>query len=327
MTSSVEQLRPAAEQLCGSAIASFTVAGGGGNNRVYRIEAGDEIYALKVYPHSTTDTRDRLTAESAGLAFVSRHLPDRVPVPIAVDRVHGIALYTWIAGEPVGERDLDDVREAAAFIRALHEARNDPAARTLGLASEAIVGNAGIMEQIDARLARLRGVAPSDPALAALLHDRFEPELHARRQVDPAFDRLTMANRTLSPSDFGFHNALRRHGSLVFIDFEYFGWDDPVKLVSDFIWHPAMDLDDEERAIWLDEAAETFGGDPHYAARLRAYSPLIALRWVQIILNEFIPAVWERRVFAGQTDAWDDVKSRQLAKAVGILDQLAAAER
>ena len=325
--SSVERLRAAAEHLCGSAIQAFDVVGGGGNNRVYRVEAGDEIYALKVYPSGTTDTRDRLTAESAGLAFVSRHLPDRVPVPIAVDRVHGIALYTWIAGERVGERGLADVREAAAFVRDLHAVRNDQAARTLGLASEAIVGNAGVLEQIDARLIRLRGVVAHDAALAALLHERFEPELAARRRLDPAFDRLLMPYRTLSPSDFGFHNALRRHGSLVFIDFEYFGWDDPVKLVSDFIWHPAMNLDGEERAIWLDEAAETFGADPHYADRLRAYSPLIALRWVEIILNEFIPAVWERRVFAGQTAAWEDVKERQLAKAVGILDRLTAAER
>ena len=36
--------------------------------------------------------------------------------------------------------------------------------------------------------------------------------------------------RTLSPSDFGFHNALRTPaGTMVFLDFEYFGWDDPAK--------------------------------------------------------------------------------------------------
>ena len=327
MTSSVDDLRAAAEALCGGAISAFDVVGGGGNNRVYRVETDDELYALKVYPRGSADTRDRLTAESAGLAFVSRHLPERVPVPIAVDHVHGIALYTWIAGERVGERELDDVREAAAFVRDLHAVRADPAARTLGLASEAIVGNTDVLGQIDARLIRLRGVAAHDPALAAVLHERFEPELAARRRLDAAFERLPMPYRTLSPSDFGFHNALRRRGRLVFIDFEYFGWDDPVKLVSDFIWHPAMNLDAEERTIWLDEATRTFGADPQYAERLRAYSPLIALRWVEIILNEFIPEVWERRVFAGQTDTWQAVKNRQLAKAVGILDRLADAER
>jgi hypothetical protein len=49
--------------------------------------------------------------------------------------------------------------------------------------------------------------------------------------------------RTLSPSDFGFHNAIRKtDGTLCFIDFEYFGWDDPVKLTADFLHHPGMAL-------------------------------------------------------------------------------------
>ena len=49
--------------------------------------------------------------------------------------------------------------------------------------------------------------------------------------------------QVLSPSDFGFHNAiLKESGDLVFLDFEYFGRDDPVKLMADFIWHPGMKL-------------------------------------------------------------------------------------
>ena len=45
--------------------------------------------------------------------------------------------------------------------------------------------------------------------------------------------------RVLSPSDFGFHNALRRpDGTIVFVDFEYFGWDDPAKMMADAMLHP-----------------------------------------------------------------------------------------
>jgi hypothetical protein len=160
--------------------------------------------------------------------------------------------------------------------------------------------------------------------LAAFLRDRFEPEFAARRQVDPAFAELPPAHRTLSPSDFGFHNALRRPGGeLVFIDFEYFGWDDPVKLVSDFLWHPAVELSAAERDVLVAAAAATYGDDPAYAARRAAYEPLIALRWAAIVLNEFVPEVWARRVYAGQTGDWSAVKERQLAKAGGLLDRLA----
>jgi hypothetical protein len=172
----------------------------------------------------------------------------------------------------------------------------------------------------------LRGIAGAEPELAAFLEDRFEPALAARRRIDPGFAVLAAGQRTLSPSDFGFHNALRRpDGSLVFIDFEYFGWDDPVKLVCDFLWHPAVQLDAGERAAFLAASAATYGADPAYEARRRAYAPLIVLRWVAIVLNEFIPERWQRRVYVGQAEPWEVVKPRQLANAGGLLDRLESA--
>ena len=327
MTSSDEDIRAAAERLCGVAVTGLTLAAGGGNNRVYRVEAGSARYALKAYASPANDRRDRLRSEFEGLRFAGAHLAGQVPAAIAADAGRRLALYGWVEGAPVTEHGPADVATAAAFAAALHAARRDPAARPLAPASEAIFGNADLVGQIDARVRGLRAVAGGEPELAAFLARRFEPELAARRALDPAFAALPAEHRTLSPSDFGFHNALRRAGgSLVFLDFEYFGWDDPVKLVSDFVWHPAMELDAAERAAMLAAASVTYAADPAYEARRRAYAPLIALRWVAIVLNEFIPAVWERRVYAGQTAPWPSVKSRQLAKAGRLLDRLAAEE-
>lgn len=325
MMSSVEDIRSAATRLCGTEVTALTAVAGGGNNRIYRIEAGRMVYALKAYASREHDPRDRLNQEFAGLRFVNERLPQRVPAALAADPELGLALYAWVEGTRVAHHDANDVRVAAGFAHALHAARTDPAAQRLAPASEAIFGNADLIEQIEARLRRLRGVATGEPHLAEFLRDRFEPEFAAHRQVDPAFAVLPLVYRTLSPSDFGFHNALRRpDGELVFIDFEYFGWDDPVKLVCDFLWHPAVELSAAERTVLVTAAAATYGDDPAYAARREAYEPLIALRWVAIVLNEFLPEVWERRVYAGQTGAWFDVKQRQLAKAGRLLDRLAA---
>ena len=42
-------------------------------------------------------------------------------------------------------------------------------------------------------------------------------------------------DKCLSPSDFGFHNVIVEKDKILrFIDFEYAGWDDPAKMVSDF---------------------------------------------------------------------------------------------
>jgi hypothetical protein len=43
------------------------------------------------------------------------------------------------------------------------------------------------------------------------------------------------------------------------------------------------------------------------------------LRWVLILLNEFIPERWQRRVLAGARQSWTDAKAGQLGLASEFL--------
>ncbi len=125
------------------------------------------------------------------------------------------------------------------------------------------------------------------------------------------------------PSDFGFHNSLRRRdGSLAFIDFEYFGWDDPVKLIADILLHPDKMLSPPQRKRLRQAAGRQYGEDATFFLRLDAYLPLFGVRWVLIMLNEFIPARWQLRMLAGDVVSWQNAKVRQLAHAVEFLRSL-----
>jgi len=129
--------------------------------------------------------------------------------------------------------------------------------------------------------------------------------------------------RSLVPSDFGFHNCLRRSdATLVFVDFEYFGWDDPVKLTADILLHPGRTLALPQRGRFRHAALQLYGSDPGFTSRFDAYLPLFGLRWVLIVLNEFVPARWQGRVLAGETETWSDAKARQLARARQIMMSL-----
>jgi hypothetical protein len=132
---------------------------------------------------------------------------------------------------------------------------------------------------------------------------------------------LSQTQWVLSPSDFGFHNALRRpNGRLAFIDFEYFGWDDPAKLVSDFLLHPGMTLSRPFRQRFYKGSMAVYGdADPAFSARLTALYPLYGLCWCLIILNEFLPDFWARRVAAAGTLDASVVRGRQLQKARRML--------
>ena len=101
---------------------------------------------------------------------------------------------------------------------------------------------------------------------------------------------LPAGARTLSPSDFGFHNALLRpDGTLVFIDFEYFGWDDPAKTVADFFLQPQAPLAPERLAsAFLQRLPAVCGRAPASASGSPCVYPLLSLKWCLIMLNPFL---------------------------------------
>jgi thiamine kinase-like enzyme len=130
----------------------------------------------------------------------------------------------------------------------------------------------------------------------------------------------------MSPSDFGSHNAIKEDsGRIMFIDFEYFGWDDPVKLISDFYWHPGMNLSRELKAKWINLVKDIFKSDVSYELRLSAYLPLYALKWCLILLNEFLPEKLINRLNANHQNKKNvnQMLTNQLSKSRTLLNQVA----
>ena len=139
--------------------------------------------------------------------------------------------------------------------------------------------------------------------------------------------RLTNNRQLLSPSDFGFHNSLqRRDGSLWFVDLEYFGRDDPVKLIADFLWHPAMNLNLVHKTQWLEGTFAIFDQDPELPQRFRAAWPIYGIRWALIMLNEFRQDGWQKRVHAKQElqQGRKQREQRQLQKATEVCGRIRA---
>ena len=316
-----------AARLAGLSGCAATRGGGGGNNRIYRVDGRDadgteKRFALKCYPPPDGDSRDRLAAEFGALTFLAAQGVECAPKAIAADTAANAALYQWIDGGPpgpIGARDIDD---ALAFVRLLRELAALPAAAALPEASEAFLRDGDAATQVARRLDRLTAVGR--PELTALLRDGIAPAFARWRAAAQAAGPSgpPCARRTLSPSDFGFHNALRRaDGGLTFVDFEYFGWDDPVKLTADFLLHPGMALDDALKARFLAGATEIFAADPAFSPRFAVLYPLVGLRWCLIILNEFLPERWSRRAFAG-AGVRAEAEERQLAKARSLLELL-----
>jgi hypothetical protein len=324
-----DAIGPIAAQLCREDVTGIDVIRGGGNNRVYRVLTSTSAYALKSYGPIGPDGRDRLHTEFTALRFLGFAGAGRaVPVAIASDAEARCALYEWIDGVRPEVHGAAEIDALLGLLATMHAARRAEGAAALAEATEATLTLGALLAQIATRLERLDSVTPSEPALQTFLacakgeFARCEQRLAGRDRIAP----LDAARRTLSPSDFGFHNSLRRSdGGMTFLDFEYFGWDDPVKLTADFLWHPAMSLSPAEKLYFLAGATDLYGDHPDFQDRLAVYYPLFGIRWCLIILNEFIPATWERRVFSGTARGeWTTVKRDQLAKAQRFLEAVGA---
>jgi aminoglycoside phosphotransferase (APT) family kinase protein len=328
----VTQATEVACALVGGAVAVSRLSSAGRNSRIWRVRNGEHTFALKQYPSKKDDTRDRLSTEVGALRLMERCAINTVPRVLGIDDARGYALLSWIDGLDVIDVSNADIDAAVDFLSAVHGLRSTPWAKQQPSAAEACLSGGEIERQIGERIARLRAVAGGGHELIEFINNsvvtRLESEsANARRKAMSAglaFDaELPQEWRSLVPSDFGFHNCLRKQdGSLAFLDFEYFGWDDPVKLTADILLHPGRPLLPPQRARFRQAAVRLYGSDAVFANRLAAYLPLFGLRWVLILLNEFIPERWQRRVLAGEAGSWGDVKARQLAHARKFLAAL-----
>ena len=317
-----------AERLLGQPVLAAWPVPRGGNNRIYLVDVGTTCYALKHYPRQAGDKRDRLGTEYGAISLLHDAGISDVPAPIARSDGDGAALYEWIDGAPVDEVREAEIDAALGMLRRLAALSDDGAGADLKPASAACFSAGQVLAQIQDRFDRLgREVTAPPPALRTFLDDEFAPVHHIlaehaehrlRRAGISVDGELASAQRLLSPSDFGFHNVLKRPaGGYAFVDLEYFGWDDPAKLVSDFLQHPGHELSPPMAERFEAGASSLFTArDPQFATRLAALRPLFGLIWCLILLNEFLPVSQARRgldegeVAAAQAAQLDKARDR-----------------
>jgi hypothetical protein len=305
-----------------------------GNNRGFLVDTKDGPFFLKWYFSDYADTRDRLGAEFAFLVHAWETGLRCIPRPLARNSAAHLALYEFVEGEKLEQHRVDGVavKQAANFLAALNTKESRVIAQTLPDASEACFSLREHLKMVDARIERLRDIpcmseVDQDARHFATLLERHWKDvkddlikglLHSGLSMDAT---LTTSQRCLSPSDFGFHNALMRtDGSLCFIDFEYAGWDDPAKVVGDFFSQPGIPVPKSYLVDFLDTAflQQTF--TMKLEVRLRLMEPIFKMKWCCIMLNEFLSAAARRRNFANEFCSSDKVKRLQLNKAITLYE-------
>ena len=308
---------------------------GGKNNQVYRVEtATGQLAVLKRYFTDPRDPRDRLRAEWEFLQHAWSRGIRAIPEPLACDPAAHAGLYGFIDGRKLLATELQPAHIGAAvdFVLAVNARPRAP----LSPGSEACFTLAEHIATVERRIARLAALdtgAPHAKEAQTFVSKHLVPAWNAvklKLAADahtagiPMEHALGPHDRCLSPSDFGFHNALiDEAGRVTFLDFEYAGSDDPAKLVSDFFCQPDVPVPLDHRASFIARIAEGFGLNERSQARCRMLLDAYRIKWSCIILNDFLPLGAARRAFADEGGRAVRCAA-QLAKAENLLAGLKA---
>lgn len=275
--------------------ANISACSGGANNRVFRLRMaqGRDLCAKVYFREAGGDPpgflRERAFYQACGAA-------QEVPRAVGWHESEAVGFFEWVEGRKRAEPSVEDVAAAGRFIRRLQELGKGSDWMP---ASDACWSEAAHLESVDRRTDALASLAAQGqllPAVAEFVRLELDPGWREIRGSFGPAKSERMEELVISPSDFGFHNALQRADeSWCFLDFEYAGLDDPAKLLCDFLARPGAEMPAGGAEAFCFEA--DFGGDVR--ERMGRLLPVHQIKWACIALNDFIPEARSRRSFAG----------------------------
>ncbi len=302
-----------------------------GNNRVYVLETDQGKQLLKCFFIDSKDGLMRLNREVSAFSYVNKYLPNASPKLLSHSTEKGVARYTYIDGQDLNDQMFhDSIPQISNFIIELYRGHKDSYPHFGKSSRNCLADYIGALEKRTASLSPSIQ-ASKNTSLLDFWNNTFLPFVQRRIQVfQKACENLNWdLNRrfdssqlTLSPSDFGAHNMKFGKDCIQFFDFEYFGKDDPAKLLSDFYFHIGNSISKKLREKVIENVlAEISKDDPTLYERYRLVSPLIEVEWILIVLNVFNNETATRRIYSNPCQSKDDLLSYRLEKAVKLFEE------
>lgn len=293
----------------GTELKQFIEVMAGQNNRLFLVDTETDKYLLKVY---LKDKRNRLNREFGAFKFLRDNGIQNVPRAILKNEELNYGIYSYETGTVISSTaaGIPELDLLLNFILDLKKFQYGEVSVKFDPAVMACLSLQDYLNNIQFRFDKFQKYI-STPNLHPSVNE-FINTVDVIHFVDNEFKRLenivsnfpvkelTQKEMMLNPVDFGFHNALRKpDNSICFVDFEYFGWDDPARLVADFVHHDMQsDLPNNYKEYFIDQYVERSGLSEGQTIRLHLVRELIALEWLTVYLYGMTPEKIATRIHA-----------------------------
>ena len=306
---------------------------GGINSRVYRCGSLKGTFVVKGYQPAADGQRDRFKAEVEFLEYAAEVATGFVPKLLHVDESRRCLVLENLEGQPFQEGDTPrqtEIECAVEFFRRLNTNLTLASTMVQFQAAEGYLSLTAHLQNVEDRLSGMSTAhLPAEgKSLGQQVLDRLRDDYavlvrqtHKRLAQGNIPDAIDAQERCVSPSDFGFHNALRTAQGVRFIDFEFAGWDDPAKAVVDFCLQPKVPVTASQFLLLL---ALPLAVQKQVRERCHCLLPILRLKWACIIAGVLIPARLERLCLVHPELELESFVGRQLSLAGQYLNRVGA---
>ncbi|MFZ6015613.1 MAG: phosphotransferase [Patescibacteria group bacterium] len=310
----------------------------GSNNRVFQLQLQDgSLLLLKQY---FSDDRRRMFREWNVYAIIREHGLMQVPQPMISDQENQIAIYEFIQGEKKTAAQLSrkDIAHMAEFLADLHRISPDQVSVPL---PRSIMSSQSMAQTIDVliygRMSEIEAETDQGKTHPRLAEFLVQEDVFARvRQALRVFREKTGPkiisheipdqDLRLTPADFGPHNMIfPANRKPYFVDFEYGGWDHPLRVVGEYVNHDrALGMSPQDKQFFLDHYVACSPLDPDLLELLPYMRCLSEIEWIMIYISSMNVSKLKARSFADPDFDADSYLAGQIQKTKNRLHVLDA---
>jgi len=271
---------------------------GGINNQVYLCRSEHGNWVIKGYPVPKPGQRDRMKAEVDFLRYSAHVAQGFAPVLVEVDTSRRCTVMEHIQGDSYPEGCSPCESDLKAAFEFIHKLNSDMELAAQMIKMDAADGFLSLRQHMTNVRERMSAMGTEHlphqyQAQARIIIDELyahteivEKRLESKINSSMVEDTLSPDGCCVSPSDFGFHNAIRMQKGVKFIDFEFAGWDDPCKLCVDFVLQQRNPVPLKS----IDIVARLFPGrETIVKDRIYALTEILSLKWLCIIMGILDP--------------------------------------
>ena len=259
----------------------------GRNNKVSYLKINNSEFLIKKYKeeHLTKYTRDN--TEYRFISYLKKKKIKNIPKIVQYNSKQKKILFKFINGKKIKSVSKNNLDSSIRFIKKINS-KTTLKSFKFQYASDACKNYGDHFLCFENRYKNILklNIKKKNQKVSNLLNQinsEYKFLLKKYNVKDGLYEKIPVKNLILSPSDFGFHNSLLKNNKLFFFDFEYAGWDDPIKLMCDFILNPDYKISCENEIFFIKNFKKNF---PKIDLNIYfIFKKIHFLKWICVIMT------------------------------------------